>query len=552
MYRHYGALLDTSGRPAEERSAVLDRLADEVASSMLQQRERVLDLCSENPPERHRRALPREPARRGLGPRRLRAALKERFGFQAQIDEGKILDREPLEDAMWAQLETVIEAREAEMGLPMVLQLARYFYSRGDRRALDRAPQDDGGAARGHQPARLRPEGSEAGVQEGRLLIFGEMMSIIGRNVCEKLFHVQVRRDEAPPPARAKAPRRTIESGGGRPRERRQTGRRPRAATATASPRPCAARSPRSPQRPVSLRQRQEIQEMPRRPGDGLRALLALAAATAAAAACHSNTAGTGGCAFDQEVTLEASPLRVLSEVRLDRVGPGFILSGVETRRHHGALGKPRRRRRRRAGAAARALRRAGGSLAGVHGDTLLIAQGHAAANGGDAELKVVTVPITGAPTPPPGPRPSPSSRAARPDTDGRVRRLADGRPRHARLVRSRCARRRDAHAHAHRRRRREARPVDAVPPVSCLAFAPGKNAATLTYYRRPDPKITSPELVIVELDEGGGVSGTLSLFLDSHDAGCPRIIATDAGYTLAFEDSQGRGSACTAPPRTG
>jgi len=48
-------------------------------------------------------------------------------------------------------------------------------------------------------------------------VIFGEMMALIDRNVCEKLFHIQVQRDEgAPAPAQTqRRARRTIESGGG-------------------------------------------------------------------------------------------------------------------------------------------------------------------------------------------------------------------------------------------------------------------------------------------------------------------------------------------------
>ena len=50
------------------------------------------------------------------------------------------------------------------------------------------------------------------------------MMGIIGRNVCEKLFHMQLRREPAAeaaaaqpdiPQTQRKRPRRTIESGGG-------------------------------------------------------------------------------------------------------------------------------------------------------------------------------------------------------------------------------------------------------------------------------------------------------------------------------------------------
>jgi preprotein translocase subunit SecA len=46
-------------------------------------------------------------------------------------------------------------------------------------------------------------------------VIFGEMMGIIGRNVCEKLFHMQVRRDEPQPAPKPRQQRRMVASGGG-------------------------------------------------------------------------------------------------------------------------------------------------------------------------------------------------------------------------------------------------------------------------------------------------------------------------------------------------
>ena len=51
-------------------------------------------------------------------------------------------------------------------------------------------------------------------------VIFGEMMGIIGRNVCEKLFHMQLQRTEqggevSIPQRQTKRSRQTIESGGG-------------------------------------------------------------------------------------------------------------------------------------------------------------------------------------------------------------------------------------------------------------------------------------------------------------------------------------------------
>jgi preprotein translocase subunit SecA len=214
IYRQYGAYLDTTG-VADDRSGTLDRLADEVASSMLQQHMRLLDLCDEIlgsvidehcPPNTHAEDWDLEA---------LRTGLKERFGFQALIDENRILDREPLEDSLWAQLETVIEAREQEFSLPVVLHFGRYFYLEEiDARWIDHLKMmealREGISLRGYGQKDPKQEYKKEGY-----VIFGEMMGIIGRNVAEKLFHMQVRRDEPAPPPRPKAPRRTIESGGG-------------------------------------------------------------------------------------------------------------------------------------------------------------------------------------------------------------------------------------------------------------------------------------------------------------------------------------------------
>ena len=138
-------------------------------SSMIQQRERLLDLCEEMlqtvldqhcPPNVHAEDWDLDA---------LTAAIKERFGFEPDIDARKAARaREPGRDVVGRGREGDRGARgrvhAAAPAVPGALLL-----SRGDRRALDRAPQGDGGAARGHPPARLRPEGSEAGVQEGRL-----------------------------------------------------------------------------------------------------------------------------------------------------------------------------------------------------------------------------------------------------------------------------------------------------------------------------------------------------------------------------------------------
>jgi preprotein translocase subunit SecA len=219
IYRQYGAYPDASG-VAEDRTAALDRLAAEVASSLIQQRERLLDLSEEMvqsvmdehcPPNRHAEEWDLAV---------LSTAVKERFGFDPSIDN-QFVDREVLVDKLWSELEKVIEAREAEFSLPVFLYFARYFYLEEiDQRWIDHLKAmealREGIGLRGYGQKDPKQEYKKEG-----FVIFGEMMGIIGRNVCEKLFHMQLRREEtavaeAPvPQAQRKKPRRTVESGGG-------------------------------------------------------------------------------------------------------------------------------------------------------------------------------------------------------------------------------------------------------------------------------------------------------------------------------------------------
>jgi len=148
-------------------------------------------------------------------------AVKERFGFEPTFDD-KILEREIMVETLWSQLEKIIEARESEFSLPVLLYFSRYFYLEEiDQRWIDHLKAmealREGIGLRGYGQKDPKQEYKKEGY-----VIFGEMMGIIGRNVCEKLYHMQLRREsEAVAPAvpqpepRKKAPRRTIESGGG-------------------------------------------------------------------------------------------------------------------------------------------------------------------------------------------------------------------------------------------------------------------------------------------------------------------------------------------------
>ena len=217
IYRQYGAHLDTAG-VLEDRAGTLDRLAKEVAGSLIQQRERILDLADDVLAQLVDEHCPANKHAEDWDFDALGAALRERFGFAPSWAD-KPVDREALAEKVWTEVDKIIEAREAEFTLPFFAYLSRHFFLEEiDARWIDHLKSmealREGIGLRGYGQKDPKQEYKKEG-----FVVFGEMMAAIQRNVCEKVFHVQVRREEeaaaAIPEARRKSPRRTVESGGG-------------------------------------------------------------------------------------------------------------------------------------------------------------------------------------------------------------------------------------------------------------------------------------------------------------------------------------------------
>jgi preprotein translocase subunit SecA len=218
IYRQFGAHLDVAG-VVENRSSTLDRLAGEAAASMLQQRERILDISEEVlqglldehcPPNEHAEDWDMDA---------LSAGIKERFGFQPTIRTDRVMEREALAERLWEEVEKILEAREAEFQLEFFLYLSRYFLLEEiDQRWIEHLKAmealREGIGLRGYGQKDPKQEYKKEG-----FTVFGEMMANINRNVCEKLYHVQIRREEQAATAQqlpaARKPRKMVESGGG-------------------------------------------------------------------------------------------------------------------------------------------------------------------------------------------------------------------------------------------------------------------------------------------------------------------------------------------------
>ena len=220
IYRQYGAFPDATGI-AEDRTATLDRLSGEVASLLIQQRERLLDLSEEMVQDLIAEHCPANAHAEDWDFEALGRAVKERFGFEPDLNpKGSALEREALTESLWSEVAKVLEAREAEFSLPVLLYFSRHFYLEEiDQRWIDHLKAmealREGIGLRGYGQKDPKQEYKKEGY-----VIFGEMMGIIGRNVCEKLFHMQLQRTEqggevSVPAGQSRQPRRTIESAGG-------------------------------------------------------------------------------------------------------------------------------------------------------------------------------------------------------------------------------------------------------------------------------------------------------------------------------------------------
>jgi hypothetical protein len=288
---------------------------------------------------------------------------------------------------------------------------------------------------------------------------------------------------------------------------------------------------------------------MPRRSGHDLnaRGAIRLAALTAvlAVAGCQTSDTTISGCSIAQQVAVPASPLTLLPDARLDRLGADFALLGADadgmTARWAiydpaaGALGaessapvQP--------GAAGPWLALTSGK---APGDTLLSA--FVIPQGNDAELHLTVVPTATPPAAAPavGPVYAVSAGAL---ANGATPMVALGASRsgpHAVLAWV------DPTAGAIMQLFLSAggepigtpTMVEAAPRFACLAFAPGKSALTLVYHKYADATTKVPHYVIKELRDTGDLDSTLELILDGHAAGCPQLTPTDAGYALAFQD---------------
>jgi preprotein translocase subunit SecA len=194
VYQVWGYRFDTKEKEAKEPKAVFTRLLDELASSLTQQRERLLDLidgiigaivedsCPQNKP-------PEDWDWKGL-----RAAFVEHFGTKP-VDYETIHDLSDLAHTLYTQAVTALEAREKEMGTELLLRIFRHFYLEDiDKQWVEHLTNmehlRDGIGLRGYGQRDPKQEYKKEGFE-----IFVNMMASTTSNVITKLVRVQLQRE---------------------------------------------------------------------------------------------------------------------------------------------------------------------------------------------------------------------------------------------------------------------------------------------------------------------------------------------------------------------
>ncbi|MEK6607644.1 MAG: SEC-C metal-binding domain-containing protein, partial [Myxococcota bacterium] len=213
IYRFFGAAVDLS-RVAADRQACLHKATDEVAASLVQQRERLLDLGDQTIGVLVEQFCPERAHSDEWDLDGLRDAVSERFNFKCELRGLASTDRETIAEKIWEQVEKVISARETEVGPTALLYFFRHFYLEEiDSQWIDHLKvMDDlreGIGLRGYGQKDPKKEYKKEGYD-----LFAAMMARIQDNVCEKLFRVRVEREDEVKEFKHKERKMTLGGGG--------------------------------------------------------------------------------------------------------------------------------------------------------------------------------------------------------------------------------------------------------------------------------------------------------------------------------------------------
>ncbi|MEZ4362512.1 MAG: preprotein translocase subunit SecA [Kofleriaceae bacterium] len=211
VWRQYGTLIpNLEQRYQEDRESLLEYCTATVVASMIQQRERIYDLCDERLGGVIEAALPADGNEDSWDWDGLGTSLAEQFNEKFEFTPGTA---DEVARAVWPQLEKQLAAREQELSRPWLLYFARHFaLEEIDAQWMDHLKTmdavRDGIGLLGYGQRDPKKEYKKTG-----FTLFSEMMSRIQSNTLTKLFRVQIRKEEESVPELEEKEREMVERG---------------------------------------------------------------------------------------------------------------------------------------------------------------------------------------------------------------------------------------------------------------------------------------------------------------------------------------------------
>ncbi|MEZ4399636.1 MAG: preprotein translocase subunit SecA [Kofleriaceae bacterium] len=196
LWRQYGALLDVEKKLAGPRAELDDFVVKGVAKSLIQQRERIFDLCETLIDAALTQFCPPEKPDDEWDLDALEEALEETFNTEFELDNG---NREEVASSAWKVIEQKLTEREAELTRPWLMYYARQlFLEEIDNQWVEHLKAMDalreGIGLQGYGQKDPKKEYKKSGYE-----MFQDMMVRIQSNVSSKLFRVARGNDAAIP-----------------------------------------------------------------------------------------------------------------------------------------------------------------------------------------------------------------------------------------------------------------------------------------------------------------------------------------------------------------
>ncbi|HTR54304.1 MAG TPA: preprotein translocase subunit SecA [Kofleriaceae bacterium] len=210
VWRQFGALLDVEKPWDGERDALIELCTTGVCASLIQQRERLYDLSHAQMAAVIEQVLSPDVIEDEWDWDQLHDALEEQFNLKFTLQHGT---PDEVATAVWPKVEARLGEREKELERAWLMYFLRHFFLEEiDQQWIEHLKTMDalreGIGLQGYGQKDPKKEYKKAGFS-----LFTEMMDRIQANVVQKLFRVQMQKQEEAIPSIETKARQTVEKG---------------------------------------------------------------------------------------------------------------------------------------------------------------------------------------------------------------------------------------------------------------------------------------------------------------------------------------------------